>query len=67
MFADKVPAPTPAQLADWKKAHEKEIKDYFEANKFVYQQPERIHALLRAVVTFEDSAFKASAKSILRA
>lgn len=44
MYADKVAAPTPAQLADWKKAHEKEIKDYFEANKFVYQQPERIHA-----------------------
>ncbi|WP_205519752.1 peptidylprolyl isomerase [Pyxidicoccus caerfyrddinensis] len=44
MFAEKVPAPTPAQLAEWKKAHEKEIKDYFEANRFVYQQPERIHA-----------------------
>jgi len=44
MYADKVPAPKPAELADWKKAHEKEIKDYFEANKFVYQQPERIRA-----------------------
>jgi peptidyl-prolyl cis-trans isomerase D len=44
MYAEKVPAPTPAQLAEWKKAHEKEIKDYFEANRFVYQQPERIRA-----------------------
>ncbi len=44
MYAEKVPAPTAAQLADWKKAHEKEIKDYFEANRFVYQQPERIRA-----------------------
>lgn len=44
MYADKVAAPTAAQLAEWKKTHEKEIKDYFEANKFVYQQPERIRA-----------------------
>ncbi|MFP2907272.1 SurA N-terminal domain-containing protein [Pyxidicoccus sp. 3LFB2] len=44
MYAEKVPAPTPAQLTEWKKAHEKEIKDYFEANRFVYQQPERIRA-----------------------
>ncbi|MFP2928831.1 SurA N-terminal domain-containing protein [Pyxidicoccus sp. 3LG] len=44
MYADKVPAPTPAQLAEWKKANEKAIKDYYEANRFVYQQPERIRA-----------------------
>ncbi|AEI66080.1 SurA N-terminal domain-containing protein [Corallococcus macrosporus] len=44
MYADKVPAPTAAQLTEWKKAHEKEIKEYFEANRFVYQQPERIRA-----------------------
>ncbi|WP_174259258.1 peptidylprolyl isomerase [Myxococcus xanthus] len=44
MYADKVPNPTAAQLAEWKKAHEKEIKEYFEANRFVYQQPERIRA-----------------------
>ncbi|MBZ4416966.1 peptidylprolyl isomerase [Myxococcus sp. RHSTA-1-4] len=44
MYAEKVQAPTAAQLAEWKKAHEKEIKDYYEANRFVYQQPERIRA-----------------------
>ncbi|RKH40059.1 peptidylprolyl isomerase [Corallococcus sicarius] len=44
MFADKVPAPTPAQLAEFQKAHEKEISDYYAANSFVYNVPERIHA-----------------------
>ncbi|QSQ27817.1 SurA N-terminal domain-containing protein [Pyxidicoccus parkwayensis] len=65
MYADKVPAPTPAQLADWKKAHEKEIKDYFEANKFVYQQPERIHArqILVKVAPEATAEQKAQAKA----
>ena len=44
MYADKVVAPTPADLAPFVQAHEKEIKDYYEANRFVYQQPERVHA-----------------------
>lgn len=44
MFAAQVPAPTAAQLADFKKSHEKQISDYFEANKFVYQTPERVKA-----------------------
>ncbi|OJH39636.1 peptidylprolyl isomerase [Cystobacter ferrugineus] len=44
MYADKVPAPTPADLTAFKQAQEKAIKEYYEANRFVYQQPERIHA-----------------------
>jgi peptidyl-prolyl cis-trans isomerase D len=44
MYADKVPAPTAADLTSFKQAHEKDIKDYYEANRFVYQQPERIRA-----------------------
>lgn len=44
MYAAQVPAPTAAQLAEFKKAHEKEIADYYEANRFVYQTPERIKA-----------------------
>ncbi|MFY0574730.1 peptidylprolyl isomerase [Cystobacter fuscus] len=44
MYADKVPAPTPAELTAYKQAQEKAIKEYYEANRFVYQQPERVHA-----------------------
>ena len=44
MYAAKVAAPTAAELTAYKQAHEKEIKEYFEANRFVYQQPERIRA-----------------------
>ncbi|WP_224245849.1 peptidylprolyl isomerase [Hyalangium gracile] len=44
MYADKVPAPTPAQLDEFKKAHAKEISDYYETNRFMYQQPERVRA-----------------------
>ncbi len=44
MYADKVPAPTPAQLDEFKKAHAKEISDYYETNRFMYQQPERVKA-----------------------
>jgi peptidyl-prolyl cis-trans isomerase D len=44
MYADKVPAPKPAQLAAWQAANGKQIADYYEANKFVYQQAERLRA-----------------------
>jgi len=44
MYADKVTAPTAADLTTFKQGHEKEIKDYYETNRFLYQQPERIHA-----------------------
>ncbi|MBM7114969.1 peptidylprolyl isomerase [Archangium primigenium] len=44
MYADKVAAPTAAELAAFKQGHEKEIKEYYETNRFLYQQPERIRA-----------------------
>ncbi len=44
MYAAQVAAPTPAQLAEFQKAHEKQIADYYEANRFVYQTPERLRA-----------------------
>lgn len=44
MFADKVPAPSAAEVAAFKASHAKEIADDYEANKFVYQQPEKVRA-----------------------
>lgn len=44
MFADKVTAPTPAEVEAFKKDHAKEISDYYEANKLAYEQPEKVHA-----------------------
>jgi peptidyl-prolyl cis-trans isomerase D len=44
MYAEKVPAPKPAELAAWQQAHGKEIADSYEANKFQYQQAERLRA-----------------------
>ncbi len=44
MFADKVPAPTADQLAQFKKEREDAIKANYEQNKFLYHQPEQIKA-----------------------
>jgi peptidyl-prolyl cis-trans isomerase D len=44
MYADKVPAPTPQQLEEYRKAHEKEISEYYETNRIIYKQPERAKA-----------------------
>ncbi|HEX8698057.1 MAG TPA: peptidylprolyl isomerase, partial [Myxococcaceae bacterium] len=44
MYADKVPAPTSQQLEEYRKAHEKEISDYYENNRIIYKQPERVKA-----------------------
>jgi peptidyl-prolyl cis-trans isomerase D len=41
MYAAKVPAPTPAQLEEFKKANAKQISDNYETNRYMYQQPER--------------------------
>ncbi|MDY7225231.1 peptidylprolyl isomerase [Hyalangium rubrum] len=41
MYANKVPAPTAQQLEEFRKANEKKVSDYYEANRFMYQQPER--------------------------
>ncbi len=37
-------APTDAEVSAWAKAHGKEIADYYEANAFLYKQPEEVHA-----------------------
>jgi peptidyl-prolyl cis-trans isomerase D len=44
MYADKVSAPSAAQLDEYKKAHQKELSEYFENNRFMYSQPERVKA-----------------------
>ena len=44
LFAGKVPAASEADLAAYKKDHSKEIQDYYEANRFLYEQPERVRA-----------------------
>ena len=44
MFADKVPAPKPDETARFEKERVKEISDYYEANRFLYRQPERVRA-----------------------
>ncbi|MBJ6763299.1 SurA N-terminal domain-containing protein [Myxococcaceae bacterium JPH2] len=67
MYADKVTAPTAQQLADFSKAHEKEIKDYYDANKFVYQQPERIRARQILVKLAPDATAEQKAQAKTRA
>ncbi|HZA13421.1 MAG TPA: SurA N-terminal domain-containing protein [Myxococcaceae bacterium] len=44
MFADKVGAPKPDEIAAFARDHAKEIADYYEANKFAYNQPEQVRA-----------------------
>jgi peptidyl-prolyl cis-trans isomerase D len=44
MFANKVPAPTPEQLAELRKEREKELQAHYDANKFLYHQPEQVRA-----------------------
>jgi len=51
MFASKVSPPTAAEIAAYKKDHAKEVSEYYEANQFLYQQPERVrarHILIKA-------------------
>jgi peptidyl-prolyl cis-trans isomerase D len=43
-YADKVPAPTPAEVTAYKQAHKKEIEDFYNANKASYEQPEKVRA-----------------------
>ncbi|HYO59691.1 peptidylprolyl isomerase [Archangium sp.] len=67
MYAAKVPAPSAADLAAYRQAHEKEIKDYYEANRFVYQQPERIRARQVLLKVAPDATPEAKAKVMERA
>jgi peptidyl-prolyl cis-trans isomerase D len=65
MYADKVPAPSAAQLDEFKKAHSKEIENYYETNRFMYNQPERVKARQILVKLAPDATEqqKAEAKS----
>jgi peptidyl-prolyl cis-trans isomerase D len=67
MYAAKVPVPSAADLTAFRQAHEKEIKDYYEANRFVYQQPERIRARQILVKVAPDATPDAKAKAMERA
>ena len=67
MYADKVPAPSAADLAAYRQAHEKDIKEYYEANRFVYQQPERIRARQILVKVAPDATPEVKAKAMERA
>jgi peptidyl-prolyl cis-trans isomerase D len=67
MYADKVPAPTAENLNTFKKEHEKDIKDYYEANRFVYQQPERIRARQILVKLDPNATPEQKAKAMERA
>lgn len=42
MFADKAPAPTAAQLEEFKKTNAEQIQNYYETNRFMYNQPARV-------------------------
>lgn len=70
MYADKVPAPTQQELDAWAQANEKAISDYFEANRALYEQPERVrarHILIsvpRGAGQAEKDAAKAKAEQV---
>lgn len=44
MYADKVPAPKPAEVDAWAAAHGKELQDYYDLNKISFFQAERVKA-----------------------
>jgi peptidyl-prolyl cis-trans isomerase D len=43
-YADKVPAPTPAEVAAFKKDRRQDIQGFFESNKAAYELPEKVRA-----------------------
>jgi len=50
VYASKIKAATPAEVAAWEKAHAKEIAAYFQANKGTYSKGEQVrlrHILVR--------------------
>lgn len=67
MYAAKVTAPSAADLAAYKQAHEKEIKEYYENNSMMYQQPERIRARQILVKLDPTATPEAKAKAMERA
>lgn len=64
MYADKVAQPSAAELEAYKKAHEKELEDYFKANSALYNQPER--ARVRRLLVKLDPAATEEQKAAAR-
>jgi peptidyl-prolyl cis-trans isomerase D len=67
MFVDKVTAPKPDELAAFQKEHQKDIQEYFDANKFLYHQPERVkarHILIKAGADAEPAKKEEAKKKI---
>ncbi|MBN1209605.1 MAG: SurA N-terminal domain-containing protein [Myxococcaceae bacterium] len=67
MYAAKVPPPTPEQIEEFKKAHAQEISDYYETNRFMYQQPERVKARQILVKLPADASAEQKAEAKARA
>ena len=67
MYADKVPAPSAADLNTFKQANPKQLQDYYEANRFVYQQPERIRARQILVKVAPEATPEQKAQAMQRA
>jgi peptidyl-prolyl cis-trans isomerase D len=67
MFADKAAAPSAAQLEEFKKAHTKEIESYYETNRFMYNQPERVKARQILVKLAPDAPEQQKAEAKARA
>ncbi|HYI02442.1 peptidylprolyl isomerase [Hyalangium sp.] len=67
MYADKVAAPTPAQLDEYKKANAQVISDYYETNRFMYNQPERVKARQLLVKLAPDATAEQKAEAKARA
>ena len=67
MYAAKVPAPAAADLNTYKQAHAEEIKKYYEDNRLVYQQPERIRARQILLKVAPEATPEQKAKAMERA
>ena len=67
MYANKVPAPSAADLNAYKQAHQKDIQDYYEANRIVYQQPERIRARQILIKVAPEATPEQKAQAMARA
>jgi peptidyl-prolyl cis-trans isomerase D len=65
MYAAQVPAPSPAQLEEFRQAHAAEISSYYETNRFMYQQAERakVRQLLVKLAPDATAEQKAAAKA----
>ncbi|WP_093517700.1 peptidylprolyl isomerase [Stigmatella erecta] len=67
MYAAQVPAPTPAQLEEFRKANAEQVSSYFETNRFMYQQAERAKARQILVKLAPDATAQQKADAKARA